>query len=158
MSIQTRLYDCASIGGPYVDAGLGHDQADAHYGLIQGTLKELIALAKPIPGGQALPFVSLVAMIIEREGDTLADRAAVMQWAKRRAAYDADRTSWKAAEAEKEDDWRSLPMTAAQRHLIADTARILVIDVPEGMDRGTASDWLEANGAHVIYRLGGESA
>ena len=156
MSIQTRLYDCASIGGPYVDAGLGHDQADAHYGLVQGTLEELVELAKSIPSWQNLPFVSLVAMIIEREGDELADRAAVIQWTRRRAAYDADRMSWKAAEAEKGDGWRNLPMTAAQRHLIADTARILIIDVPEGMDRGAASDWLEANGAHVIHRLGGE--
>lgn len=156
MSIQRRLYDCATIGGPYVDAGLGHGQADAHYGLIHSTLGDLLALATTIPDGQKLPLVSLIVMIIEREGDTLADRAAVLQWSKRKAEYDTDRAAWKAAEPTKEAKWRIRPMTVSQRYLIADTARILEIEIPEGMDRGTASDWLEANGAHVINRMGGE--
>jgi hypothetical protein len=158
MSMQRRLYDCASIGGPYVDAGLGHGEADAHYALVQSTLDTLVDFARSIPGRQDLPLVSLIAMIIEREGDELANRAAVMQWTKRKATYDANLASWKAAEPAKGDNWRSLPMTAAQRYLIADTARILEIEVPEDMDRGAASDWLEANGAHVIHRLGGEGS
>ena len=158
MSIQRRLYDCAPIGGPYVDAGLGHDQADAHYGLIHATLNVLTAFAREIPDWQDLPLVALVAMIVEREGDNLAARAAVMQWKRRKLAYDADRVSWEATKPEKGDAWHKLPMTAAQRYLIADTAQILKIEIPEGMDRGAASEWLEANGAHVINRLGGENA
>ena len=158
MSIQRRLFDCASIGGPYVDAGLGHDQANAHYGLIHATLDELIAFAREIPQWQDLPLVSLIAMTVERKKDVLAARAAVMQWTTRKAAYAADRASWKAAKPEKGNGWRALPMTASQRYLIADTALILEIEVPEGLNRGTASDWLEANGAHVINRLGGDSA
>jgi hypothetical protein len=158
MSIQRRLYDCASIGGPYVDAGLRHDQANAHYGLIHATLDELTAFAREIPDWQDLPFVSLVAMIVKRNEGVLAARAAVMQWTKRKAAYEADRASWKAAKPEKGIGWRALPMTASQRYLIADTALILEIEVPEGLNRGMASDWLEANGAHLINRLGGDSA
>ena len=158
MSIQRRLFDCASIGGPYVDAGLGHDQANAHYGLIHTTLDELTAFAREIPDWQNLPFISLVTMIVKRNEGVLAARAAVMQWTKRKAAYEADRASWKAAKPEQGDDWCALPMTASQRYLIADTALILEIEVPEGLDRGTASDWLEANGAHLINRLGGDSA
>lgn len=157
MSIQKRLYDCASIGGPYVDAGLSHDQASAHYGLINGTLEDMANLAKAIPDSGDLPLVSLVAMIVERHKTELAIRAAVLQWTKRKTAYDAEHASWKTAEPNISADWRTLPMTEGQRHLMADTARILVIDVPEGMDRGAASDWLEANSAHVIYRLGGDN-
>lgn len=158
MSIQRRLYDCASIGGPYVDEGLRHDQANAHYGLIHSTLDTLVNFAKEIPGWHELPLVALIAMIIAREGDVLADRAAVMQWKRRKTAYDTEHASWRAVEQEKGSAWRALPMTAAQRYLLADTAQILEIDLPEGMDRGAASDWLDANGAHVINRLGGEGA
>lgn len=158
MSIQRRLLDCASIGGPYVDEGLGHDQANAHYGLIHATLDELTAFAKEIPDWQDLPFVSLVAMIVERKKDGLVARAAVMQWTKRKAAHEADRASWKAAKPEKGNGWRALPMTASQRYLIADTALILEIEVPEGLNRGAASDWLEVNGAHLVNRLGEGSA
>ena len=158
MSIHRRLYDCASIGGPYVDAGLGHNQANAHYGLIHATLDELTEFAKQIPDWQALPLVSLVAMIVERNNDVLTARSAVIQWTKRKTEYEADHASWKAAKPGKGDGWRTLPMTASQRYLIADTALILEIEVPEGLDRGAASDWLEANGAHLINRLGGDSA
>lgn len=158
MSIQRRLYDCASIGGPWVDAGLGHHQANAHYGLIHGTLGDLVKFASVIPDWHELPLVSLFAMIIERNSDELATRAAVMQWQKRKAAYDADCASWQAAEPQHGDGWRTRPMTTSQRHLIADTAQILVIEVPEGMDRGAAADWLDAHGAHLINRLGGMSA
>ena len=155
MSIQRRLYDCASFGGPYVDAGLGHDHANAHFGLVNGTLDGLIELAAAIPDSRELPLVSLIAMVIECNGDELATRAAVMQWHKRKTAYDADAAAWRAAEPYQGDGWRARPMTAPQRHLIADTAQILVIDVPEGMDRGAAADWLNAQGAHLIHRLGG---
>lgn len=157
MSIQRRLYDCASIAGPYVDEGLSHEQADAHYGLIHSTIETLGEFAKTIPGWQKLPLVSLLTLIIHRYEDEFANRAAVMQWAKRKAAYDADRASWKAVEQQKGLDWRNLPMTAPQRLLIADTARILETEVPEGMDRGEASDWLHANGANVLHSMGGES-
>lgn len=154
MSNQKRLYDCASIGGPYVDAGLRHNQADAHYALVHSRLDVLADFAKGIPDWQDLSLLSFVTMIIESEGEELANRAAIMQWMKRKAAYDDKLASWIAAKMEKGDDWRGLPMTAPQRHLVADTARILEIEVPEGMDRGGASDWLEANGAHVIHRFG----
>lgn len=156
MSTQRRLYDCASIAGPYVDEGLKHDQANAHYGLIHGTMETLEEFAKTIPGWQHLPLVSLVTMIVQRHGDELANRAAVMQWTNRKAIYDADSASWMAVEQEKGSDWRALPMTASQRYLIADTVQILRLEVPEGMDRGAASDWLDANGANVIHNLKGQ--
>jgi len=153
MSLQMRLFDCASIAGPYVDLEMGHKDAEAHYGLIHSTLDTFVEFARAIPGWQDLPVISLVVMIVERHGEELADRAAVMQWSKRKTAYDADCASWKAAEEEKGSNWRALPMTAAQRYLLADTARILEIEIPDGMSRGTAADWLDAYGANVIHKL-----
>lgn len=58
MSIQTRLFNCASLAGPYVDAGLEYGNADAHYGLIHETIDSLLEFAKTIPGWKNLPLVS----------------------------------------------------------------------------------------------------
>lgn len=158
MSIQTRLFNCASLAGPYVDAGLEYENADAHYGLIHGTIDSLLEFAKTIPGWKNLPLVSLITLIVQRHDSELSDRAAVLQWAARKAAYDADCASWKKIEQEKGINWRTKPMTDGQRHCLADTAHILKIEFPEGMNRGAAADWLDANGAHVILRLKGAKA
>lgn len=156
MSIEKRLHACAAIGGPYVDQGLGARHADAHFGLMNGTLEAFTSFAKAIPDWEDLPMVALVATIVLRDEQELENRAAVLQWTRRKAAYDADRASWKACESDKGDGWRALPMTAPQRFLIADTAAILEIEIPAGMDRGMASDWLDANGANVIRQIEGD--
>ena len=44
-------------------------------------------------------------------------------------------------------------MTRGQRFLIADTAALLEIEIPEDMNRGAAADWLDANNANVVLRL-----
>ena len=42
--------------------------------------------------------------------------------------------------------------------LIADTAALLEIETPEHMNRGSAADWLDANDANVVLRLGEDKA
>jgi hypothetical protein len=157
MSINRRLYDCASIAGPYIDSGLSHDDANAHYGLVHSTLDDFLRLAHGIAGWQHMPMLSLIVTIIQRNQTDLTNRGAVQQWSQRKQAYDADCAAWSEARDSVGLDWRELPMTAPQRFLIADTAQILTIEVPEDMKRGQAADWLEANEANVLRRFMGEN-
>jgi len=154
MTIKNRLYASACLAGPLVDAGLGPTDADAFHALLSGTLDDLVAYADDLPQGRAVSLLSLVVTILARHGDYLEKLSAALQWETRKVAYDEDCASWKTAEADCGVAWREMPMTRGQRFLIADTAALLEIEIPEGMDRGTAADWLDANDANVVLRLG----
>ena len=156
MSINERLYACASLAGPLVDGSLGHADAVAFHGLLSLEAADFAERISRIPGSATMPMRDLVIALVKEDHDDLAARFAVAQWSKRKADYDDDCASWKAAALETGDDWREKPMTSAQRFLIADTARLLEIEFPENMNRGEAADWLNSHGAHLIFKLNGE--
>ncbi|MEN7536589.1 hypothetical protein [Aurantiacibacter flavus] len=153
MTNNRRLYACACLAGPMVDAGLGPQDADALKALLSGTLDDLASYAGGFPQAKAMPLLSLLVNIIECNWDDLTGLAAALQWEQRKAAYERDCLAWKAAEPTCDPAWRNLPMTRGQRYLIADTAALLEIEIPEDMDRGAAADWLDANNANVVLRL-----
>lgn len=43
-------------------------------------------------------------------------------------------------------------MTVRQRHFVRDTAIMVGCDIPAGMNRGGAHDWLMQTGANTIFR------
>ncbi len=155
MSMNERLYACASLAGPLVDGNLGHADANAFHGLLTFEAAEFAERISLVPGWSKMSVLDLIIGLVKEDHSDLAARFAVARWAKRKAAYDDECASWKAAADEKSDDWRAQPMSSAQRFLIADTARLLEIEIPEAMNRGEAADWLDRNGAHLLYNQKG---
>ena len=148
-----RLYACARLAGPMVDAGLGPQDADALKALLSGTLDDFTNYAGDLPQTHSMSLLELIVSIISRHEADLDALAAALQWRQREADYERDCSAWKAAETTCEPAWRHKPMTRGQRFLIADTAALLEIEIPEDMDRGAAADWLDANNANVVLRL-----
>ena len=155
MSINERLYACASLAGPLVDGNLGHADANAFHGLLTFDAAEFTERISLIPGWSTMSMLDLIIGLVKDDSSDLAARFAIARWAKRKAAYDDESASWLAAAKGKGDDWRGQPMSSAQRFLIADTARLLEIEIPEAMNRGEAADWLDRNGAHLLYNQKG---
>ena len=155
MSINERLYACASLAGPLVDGSLGHADANAFHGLLSFEAAEFAERISLIPGWSTMSMLDLIIALVKDDNSDLAARFAVARWSKRKAAYDDSCASWKAAAVETGGDWRDQPMSSAQRFLIADTARLLEIEIPENMNRGEAADWLHTHGAHLILKLRG---
>ena len=143
-----RLYFSASLAGPLVDLGFTNNEAAPFHAALELTLSEFTALASKAPGGQSESLINLIAYIVGTHASALNHRAAVLNWSKRKAEYDEDCAEWHAAEPDRDRGWRSKPMTMGQRFLIADTAMLLEIDIPEAMDRGQAADWIDANGGN----------
>ncbi|GMN14139.1 hypothetical protein [Altererythrobacter sp. MTPC7] len=154
MTGSARIHACASLAGSLFDRGLDHTDAPAFDGLLSLSAHEFAELVKSLPDSDGLPMLDLVVETVRYHAEELELRSAVRHWAKRKADYDADCTSWKKRELEVGDGWRTKPMTAGQRFLLADTALILEIEIPAGMNRGNAADWLDANGANVLRKLG----
>ena len=153
MTNNYRLYACACLAGPMVDAGLGPQDADALKALLSGTLDDLANYARDFPQSHSVTLLDLLVDIIARYNADLTALAAALQWETRKAIYERDCAAWAAAEPTCDPAWRNLPMTRGQRFLIADTAALLEIEIPEDMDRGAAADWLDANNANVVLRL-----
>lgn len=153
MTINHRLYACACLAGPLVDAGLGPQDADALKGLLSGTIDDLAEYARDLPQAHSVTLLELLVDIVARDHADLTALAAALQWETRKAAYERDCAEWKAAKPICDPTWRDLPMTRGQRFLIADTAALLEIEIPADMDRGAAADWLDANNANVVLRL-----
>ena len=153
MTNNQRLYACACLAGPMVDGGLGPQDADALKALLNGTLDDLANYAGGLPQTHSMSLLELIVSIISRHEADLTALAAALQWEQRKTAYERDCLAWKAAETTCDPAWRDKPMTRGQRFLIADTAALLEIEIPEDMDRGAAADWLDANNANVVLRL-----
>lgn len=156
MTKNYRLYASVCLAGPMIDGGLGPQDGDALKALLSGTLTDLTNYAEGLPRAHSMSLLELVVSIISRHEVILTALAAELQWKQRKAAYERDCSAWKAAEPNCAPTWRDKPMTRGQRFLVADTAALLGIEIPEDMDRGAAADWLDANTANVVLRLEGD--
>ena len=154
MSKSERVYSAVMLLGTLIDKGLSHRDADPFYALLKSDLLTFQTWAQSIGGYAQLSLDELIVAIIEQHETQLRSRAAVLQWEKRKAAYELDRSSWEDVRDEKGGNWRQKPMTAGQRFLASDTCMLLDIEMPEGMNRGAVADWLDANYANVTIKFG----
>ncbi len=146
-----RVYHAVSLAGPLIDRGLTANDADMLLGFLLLNLKILVPFLEALDSTQKKPLIDLIPDLIEQEGDFLRGLAQIRRWQERKTKYDADRAEWVAAEVG--DEWRKRPMTAGQRYLVQSTAALLTIEIPAGMDRGGASDWLESHMAHLVLMI-----
>lgn len=151
----TEVHNKIALGGVLVNIGLSAIDADALAGLLAfwadqvwSDMDELIDTDPSVSFGQA------IVMMIDRHDRDLSARGLYETWARRLAAYDADRVDWLARDEEYrlEGAWRNEAMTRDQRWLLRVTCRLRRIDVPGHLSRGRAADWLEAHGANMNYR------
>lgn len=146
-----RVYNAVSIAGPLIDRGLTANDADSLLGLLLLNLKTLSPFLEELDETRSRPILDLIPEIIEEEGDFLRGVAQLRRWQERRDKYEADRASWLSADVG--DKWRELPMSVGQRFLVQSTGALLTIEIPAGMNRGRASDWLEDQMAHVVLMI-----
>lgn len=153
MSINERLYTCARLAGPLVDASLSQTNADAFHGLLQLEARNFNTRVAALPDWEEMTVLAAVVALAKDEASDLGTRFAVGQWARRKASYDLDCASWREAENAIGLQWRDRPMSSGQRFLVVDTARLLEIEIPAGMNRGQAADWLDRQGGHPLFRI-----
>lgn len=151
----TEVHNKIALGGVLVNHGLSAIDADALAGLLTfwadqvwSDMDELTDLDPSVSFGDA------IVMMIDRHGRDLSSRGLYETWARRLAAYDADRAEWLARDEEYrlEGAWRQEAMTRDQRWLIRVTCRLRNIDMPGHLSRANAAAWLEVHGANMNYR------
>jgi hypothetical protein len=160
-----KALNSSGIEEPHRDHHAYHLGADAHYcGLASGDALAMMGLLSTGPANvgrllveaaKAIPNIyvgRLWPRLIDANRDEYEARGRHVAWQRRWAAYKVDHDSWVASLADATDDWRARAMTSGQRHLVRDTAVLLDIDIPQGMTRGAAHDWLTRHGANIVYR------
>lgn len=151
-----RNWHAYALGADLADCGLQGLDALSLMGLrslpIPRLVRLLLAAHDAAPGtylGRLLPG------IIDAHRDELHARGVTVSRQRRWIAYQADLARWQAQPDDvKQGSWRERPMTTEQRELVRVTATLLDRPVPEGLDRGAAADWLDANGANLNYTKG----
>lgn len=148
MNSDKRIWNALKLAAPLLDLGLTSEDSDSIQGLLNLHAKSLMTEFIKINGWRDLQVIDLILLIIEKYGVQLADLAQMRIWHKRRNKYYIEKKAWLAAEVD--DRWRNRPMSSGQRYLVQSTAAHLQIEIPHGMKRGDASDWLESHMAHLI--------
>lgn len=150
-----RNWHVFSLGADLVNHGLSGHDADAISGIWHLSATAMIAFLtdadKECDGGECVG--KLLRRIVDQHRDDLSMMGAEAAWHRRWQEYHQDAARWKAQpDVVKTGRWRQRPMTLGQRALVQITAVQLGITLPEGLTRGTASDWLDQHGANLSYR------
>lgn len=154
MTNDKRLYDAVSLAGPLIDRGLKAGDAEALLGLLLLPARAIFDTLSSIDGWKSRQAIELIPEIIERDGLYLKNVAQLVLWQRRKLNYEADKASW--LKADVGTGWRKQPMSLGQKYLVQSTAAILLIEIPVGMDRGSASDWLDTHMAHLVLMIDNE--
>jgi hypothetical protein len=149
-----RNWHVYALGADLADCGLQGKDALALMGLRSLPMSRLVRLLLDAHDRQPGAYLArLLPGIIDAHRDELHARGLAVSLQRRWRAYQADLASWQAQPKDlKQGSWRERPMTAEQRELVRVTATLLDVPMPEGLTRGAAADWLEANGANLNYR------
>ena len=150
-------YHSYACGRDWVVHGGRADDAFALMGLHSLPVEEfcgLLMAAAEDKTGNDRHLVRLQLEIVGKHRDRLDARGRYVSWRRRWAAYRERVEEWEAEpeEERRHGHWRTRHMTSGQRELIGDTARLLDIPVPGDLVRGNAHDWLDANGANLVFR------
>lgn len=146
-----RLYHSVSLAGPLIDQGLTAADADALLGILFFKPKALMRMLRQVNGWRQKRLLELVPDLIEHEGAFFKTIALLERWRERKKKYEFEKAEWLAADVN--GGWRGMQMSAGQRYLVQSTAAFLTIEIPVGMNRGNASDWLESNMAHLVMNI-----
>lgn len=149
-----RDWHAYRLGADLIAYALTGDDAFSLMGLRSMAAADALQLcaieAKKAPGAS---LGDVLANVVDVHRSTLEPRGWQISWHRRWLKYAAEVESWKSQSSEVVNgDWRSLTMTSGQRELVRVTATLLKLDIPGGLNRGTAADWLTDCGANLLYR------
>lgn len=149
---QAREYHKLAIGGVLFQLAFRADDANALEALLRMPVAEFRKLRLATSSGETLSLAQVLRGVIDEHSETLDARGRAHILSRRRDAYLGDAESWKKDGDQAADaSWRAKYMTKGQRHLIHQLCIAKGVAPPEGLNRGTAHEWLEANSAHHIY-------
>lgn len=149
---QAREYHKLAIGGVLFALDFRAEDANALEALLRMPVAEFRKLRQATSSDASLSLAQVLRGLVEANSETLDARGRSHILARRRDAYLRHAQSWQQNGDQRSDaSWRAKYMTRGQRHLMHQLCLAKGIAPPEGLNRGAASDWLEANGAHHIY-------
>lgn len=164
-AVLTKVFEHPIVVEPHRDHHAYQLGADLHRcGLATGDVTAMLGLMSIGPARLADLLIAaarthpniyvarLWPILIDAGRDEYEARGRFVSWQRRWARYKEDADAWAARGSEMESSWRALHMTSGQRHLVRDCAVLLGLDLPDGMDRGRAHDWLMVHGANTVYR------
>lgn len=149
-SIDTRKY---AIGGAFVLLA-GEIDATTLLGLMAQTDMMLTWMAEARLAGGPQPFGTLLRAILDdpRKADWCRRWGGIIEWAHRKALYDANVTSFEASgRAGPNESWRRKPVSDDQADLIDTLCRILGTPTPALANRGTAYEWIKGQGGNPAH-------
>lgn len=150
---QAREYHKLAIGGVLFNLDFRANDANALEALLRMPVADFRKLRLAMADNREAGLAQVLRRLID-ENELMLDaegRSHVLE--RRRETYLAAAESWKCDGDQRTNAaWRDKYMTKGQRYLIHQVCLAKNIEPPEGLTRGGASDWLEANGAHHIYR------
>lgn len=141
-----------TLGADLFYCGLTAHDTIAMLGLMSIGPVRLAAELRDVAGAAPVYVAKLWPELLMRHRDDYEARGHLVRWQRRWARYRTEFEAWLANPRRDEDDWRTKPMTARQRHLVRDTAIVTGSGIPEDMDCGAAHDWLMASGANALFR------
>lgn len=167
-AVMSKAFDHPVVVEPHRDHHAYHLGADLHFcGLATGDGLAMMGLMSMGPAHvaallavaakdhPAIYVARLWPRLIDANREEYEARGRFVRWQRRWAMYKEEADSWRGYFLESPDgSWRELHMTSSQRYLVQDCAVLARIDIPEGMTRGAAHDWLQKNGANAVYRKG----
>lgn len=129
------------------------DDALAMLGLMSAGPQHVAAALREASVGAPREYVGrLWNTILGRSADDYKARGRFVTWQRRWVRYKVDLERWLDSLPDDGGHWRDRAMTVGQRHLVRDTAILLGLIIPYGMNRGQAHDFLMRKGGNAVYR------
>jgi hypothetical protein len=149
-SIDTRKY---AIGGAFVLLA-GEIDSTTLLGLMAQTDMMLKWMAEVRLAGGPQPFGTLLHTILgdPRKAEWCCRWGGIIEWAHRKALYDANVTSFEASgRAGPNEPWRREPISDDQADLVETLCRILKTPAPALANRGEAYEWIKDHGGNPVH-------
>ncbi len=149
-SVDTRKY---AIGGAVVMLA-GEVDAIALLGLFAQTDMMLRWMAESRLARGPQPFGTLLRAILDdpRKADWCRRWGGILEWANRRALYDASVRSFEASgRTGPNEPWRRHPVSNDQGELVDTLCRILSKPLPALVDKGAAYEWIKEHGGNPAH-------
>lgn len=147
-----RLHAAATLAGPFIDRGLGARHGDRFLGTTLLPPGKVQGVMNRLDIDTSRPLIDILVDIVTSSDEVIERQSINASIARRFNDYEQDRLSWE-ARASSASDWRSRMATVGQRYLIQSICQIRTLEMPIIRDRGTAADWIDAQGGPVLLEL-----
>ena len=142
------------LGGLLLTIGFGNIEYYALYGLMAHPDHLLKWSVEARQKGETQDLADLIERILDddRRAERCAEWGRHLSWARMRALYEAEVTSFiHSGKTSKDQRWRRDPVSSKQLYLIAQICKLEGVAKPNIAKRGCAFDWLYERGGNPKY-------